>query len=72
MGGVPTKWVEAHESPPHAQAALAASLSILPPQAPGASSDPSPEGGHEIPVDMPTFRYLSVDQAKFSARPLIN
>jgi AcrR family transcriptional regulator len=24
------------------------------PQAPGASSDPSPAGGHQIPVDMPT------------------
>jgi hypothetical protein len=28
-------------------------------QAPGASSDPSPEGGYEIPVAMPKFRYLS-------------
>jgi hypothetical protein len=25
------------------------------PQAPGASSDPSPAGGHEIPVTMATF-----------------
>jgi hypothetical protein len=29
-------------------------------QAPGASSDPGPEGGHEIPVAMPTYEDRSV------------
>ena len=29
------------------------------PQAPGASSDPSPEGGHEIPVAMPSYGDLN-------------
>ena len=30
-------------------------------QATGASSDPSPEGGNEIPVAMPTYRSYCVD-----------
>jgi hypothetical protein len=35
------------------------------PQAPGASSDPSPGRGHEIPVAMATYRDLFLQSSEF-------
>jgi hypothetical protein len=48
------------------------------PQAPGASSDPSPEGGHEIPVAMPPptqipglSPFVRIDPGKLAIRGIV-